>query len=73
MTTLEIIAAFATIAISILGGLLVAASNAGRLETRITNLEKAQGDVVTKAEWVLFLQELRDRLTRIENKLDKVS
>jgi hypothetical protein len=71
MTPIEIYAAFGTIVVSVLGGMIVASARAGRMDARMAALEEIIKTKVGLPEWQLFLQELRDRLTRIETKLDR--
>ncbi len=72
MNQIEIYAAIATVVISVLSGITISAMNAGRIENRIANLESQMKESVGRPEWNMFLQELRDRLARIEAKLDKL-
>ena len=43
----------------------------GELKARVTTLEDSTKNEVTKDEWRTFRQDLKDRLDRIENKLDQ--
>lgn len=71
MNQAEIYAAIGTVVVSILSGIIIASMSAGRMDARITALEEAKREMVGQAEWRLFLQELRDRLARIETKIDR--
>ncbi len=58
----------------VLGALTYAvsvAATAGRLEERLVTVEKAQTHSISRDEWNLFTQDTRDRLNRIEEKIDR--
>jgi hypothetical protein len=65
----------AIITLTITVGLAIAqvSSSTGKMEARMQTLEKESSSQITRQEWEESNQDVRDRLTRIENMLDSQS
>lgn len=63
------IVAILTLVGSVLGGAVTAAFSYGGVSTRVEVLEKSQP--ISREEWNEFRDDLKQRLDRIEDKLDK--
>jgi hypothetical protein len=57
-------------ATGILLAVTAAAVFGGRLDARVVSLEKGLSQTVQRGEWSQFEREVRERLERIERKLD---
>ncbi len=62
--------ALLTVALTIVAAIVTVASFSGRLDARVSSLESATRNSVSRDEWKVFEQDVRDRLDRIESKLD---
>ena len=56
--------------LAIFAAVVSTAVSAGELRARVVSLEQSSQSNVTQAEWKQFATDMRDRLDRIENKLD---
>lgn len=59
-----------SMAVGIIAALLTVGIFSGKLEARVTTLERDSEQRVARGEWGQFEKDVRDRLNRIEDKLD---
>ncbi len=60
----------ATLVLGLVLAIIAGAQAQGRADARIVALESAHQQSISRGEWDVFTKDLRDRLNRIENKLD---
>lgn len=64
-------AAVITLALGVLGFAVQASLAAGSLQTQVLVLEKQQHQYIRRDQWEEFSRDVRERLDRIEKKIDE--
>lgn len=70
MTPSEKVIGVVALVFTVLCSLVTSAVYEGRLDARVSTIELNQSKTISRDEWNVFTQDLRDRLERIEKKLD---
>ena len=61
----------AALIVTLVAAIAAVSTFSGKLDARVAALESVRADTISRAEWNVFAQDVRDRLDRIESKLDK--